>query len=252
MAVKGEQTAVTVSKQVQGDLVKAGLVENTAKCTWQPTKRIEWLGFIVDLSQGKLEVPVRKIEQLQQLLKTVRLNHDKLPAKMLASVIGKIISMSPALGTVARFMTRSLYSVLNSRHYWCDHLVLTTEAITEVQFWIDNLLSVNGENIWHSPSAVRLVYSDASSTGYGGYTVEHGPQLAHGMWSEEEAAKSSTWRELRGVRLVLESLASKLHNERLRWFTDNQNVARILVSGSKTPQLQAEALAVFSLCVKHT
>ena len=28
--------------------------------------------------------------------------------------------------------------------------------------------------IWHNPSAVRVAFSDASNTGYGGYTVEHG------------------------------------------------------------------------------
>ena len=99
VAVKGEQAVIQVSKQVRGDLVKAGLVENTAKSSWQPTKQLEWLGFIVDLSQ----VPVRKIEQLQQLLTTINLKRKWLPAKMLASVIRKIISMSPALDTVARF-----------------------------------------------------------------------------------------------------------------------------------------------------
>ena len=72
------------------------------------------------------------------------------------------------------------------------------------------------------------------------------------MWSNDEVAKSSTWRELHGARLILESLACKLHNERLRWFTDYQNMARILISGSKTPHLQTEALAVFSLCIKHS
>ena len=47
-------------------------------------------------------------------------------------------------------------------------------------------------NIWHSPSALRLVYSDASATGYGGYIVEHDPKIAHGQWSQEEAVQSST------------------------------------------------------------
>ena len=52
--------------------------------------------------------------------------------------------------------------------------------------------------------------------------MEHGLQIAHGQWSKEEAAQSSTWRELCGVLRVLESLASKLSNERLKWFSDNQ------------------------------
>ena len=52
--------------------------------------------------------------------------------------------------------------------------------------------------------------------------------VANGQWSVNEAAQSSTWRELRAVRMVLESFKVKLQNKCVRWFTDNQNVARIV------------------------
>ena len=109
----------------------------------------------------------------------------------------------------------------------------------------------NGQRIWLKPSAVRVVYSDASGTGYGGYIVEHGHLIANGMWSKDEAKASSTWCELRAVRMVLESFQAKLMNERVRWFTDNQNVVRIVQYGSKKPDLQAEALSIFSICLKQ-
>ena len=44
------------------------------------------------------------------------------------------------------------------------------------------------------------------------------------------------------MRLVLESFKEKLTNERIRWFTDNQNVVRIVQYGSPKPLLQAETL----------
>ena len=37
----------------------------------------------------------------------------------------------------------------------------------------------------------------------------------------------------------------------MRWFTDNQNVVRILLNGSKKPILQKLVLEVFQLCVDH-
>ena len=58
-------------------------------------------------------------------------------------------------------------------------------------------------NIWHSPSAIRVVYSDASNTGYGGYMVEHSCHIAQGLWLPQEAKLSSTWRELWAVFKVL-------------------------------------------------
>jgi len=146
-------------------------------------------------------------------------------------------------------MTRCLYSNLNKKTSWCQRLYLTGEALQELEFWAQQLANFNGQSIWPKPSAVRVVYSDASASGYGGYIVEHGNLVANGQWSKEEASQSSTWRELRVVRCVLESFKDKLQEERVRWFTDNQNVVRIVQHGSCKPVLQAEALAIFSICV---
>ena len=151
-----------------------------------------------------------------------------------------------AIGPVTRLMTRNMYSLLNLREAWCDFLPVTAEARKEMEFWCTEIARFNGQNIWPSPSAIRVVYTDASDTGYAGYTVEHGCHVAHGQWLPHEATQSSTWRELKAVRLVLESLVTKLRNQRVRWFTDNQNVCRIITTGSRKPQLQAEALAIFS------
>ena len=46
---------------------------------------------------------------------------------------------------------------------------------------------------------------------------------------------------------VLQAIASKLVNMRVRWFTDNQNVVLILRVGSAKPHLQSEAVAVFGV-----
>ena len=84
-----------------------------------------------------------------------------------------------------------------------------------------------------------------------GLTVEHGCHIAHRAWLEDYTAKSSTWRELRAVRMVLESLVPKLKNECIRWFSDNHNVVRITDIGSKKPKLQEEAFAVFSFAAQN-
>ena len=75
--------------------------------------------------------------------------------------------------------------------------------------------------------------------------------VAHGCWKEHEVKHSSTWRELVAVARVMESVANKLGGTRVRWFTDNQNVVRILQVGSGKAHLQVEALRVFDLCVQY-
>ena len=75
--------------------------------------------------------------------------------------------------------------------------------------------------------------------------------VSNGQWTESEAGQSSTWRELAAVLQVLLGVAKKLTNHRVRWYTDNQNVARILMVGSKKPHLHALALKVFSLSIHN-
>ena len=64
-----------------------------------------------------------------------------------------------------------------------------------------------------------------------------------------ERTKSSTWRELKTVELALISFAPSLHSMRIAWFTDNANVASIVHSGSKVPELQDLAFRIFHVCV---
>ena len=49
--------------------------------------------------------------------------------------------------------------------------------------------------------------------------VEHGCHVAHSQWDQNESKKSSTWRELTVAARVLDSIASKLANHIVKWFT---------------------------------
>ena len=91
--------------------------------------------------------------------------------------------MSLALGPITRLMTRGMYAVLNTRVSWCHQLALSAEAKSEMLFWQNKINLFNGQDLRPKLSAIRVVYSDASNTGYGGYTVEHGGQIANDQWS---------------------------------------------------------------------
>ena len=179
IAIKGEERAKSESERIQADLLKAGLVVNYAKSCFTPTKQLLWLGFQLDLEQGQLTIPHKKLDLLkEQISKAV--DGREFPATALASVIGKIMSMSLALGPITHLMTRGMYTVLNARASWLQQVLLTSAALEELVFWLRHISALNGQNLWPDPSAVRVVYSDASGTGYGGYCVEHGGHITTG------------------------------------------------------------------------
>ena len=80
---------------------------------------------------------------------------------------------------------------------------------------------------WVNPKPDILTYSDASDSGWGGYSVELGGNIAKGQWSAEEELKSSTWRELRATHLVLKSFLPNIQGKEVRHRTDNQNLGYV-------------------------
>jgi hypothetical protein len=69
------------------------------------------------------------------------------------------------------------------------------------------------------------------------------------MWDMENRTKSSTWRELKTVSKVLESLYDDLKGKMVKLYTDNQNVVKIVKKGSMKPELQN--ICIFFIYVYH-
>ena len=243
-----EQECISDTKLIISDLEHAGFILNVPKSMFEPTQVGSWLGFIIDLLKGRFFVPQEKVVRLVSCIDSALLS-DMVGVRVLASIVGQVISMSLAIGSVARLRTRALYRVINSRRFW---LPLSVDACEELSFWKSSLQAFNGQPIWFSPGITRIIFSDASSSGYGGrHTVKVGPSVAHGQWTDYEASLSSTWRELKAVALVLCSFAPKLAGHRVKWFTDNQNLVHIVECGSRKPHLQTVAMNIFELCFRH-
>ena len=139
-------------------------------------------------------------------------------------------------------MSRAMYAQISAQKSWFSNFYLEDSVVEELVFQQSNLDHFNGRRIWFKSSAVRVAYSDASGTVYGGYIVEIGPQVAaQGVWSADLAKESSTMREILAVSKILLSFAPKLAAGLcVKWHTDNQNVARIIGVGSRMSGLQSE------------
>ena len=202
VSVKGEQQA---SAQVECDLEKAGFVVNIEKSTWVPSYAIKWFDFQINLDSGTFSVPPVKIEALRAVVNDIIRSTSQIPARQMASVIGKIIAMSLGLGPITHLMTR-LHSNLNKRTSCCQRSCLTGEVLQELEFWAQQLTNFNGQSLWPKLTAVKVTYSDTSASGYGRYIVEHNNLVA---------SQSLTWQELHTVRCVLESFKDKLQEKRV-------------------------------------
>ena len=108
IGLEQQHEAAAASKFVQDTLHRCGLVANVTKSQWEPTSRLQWLGFDLNIAEGTIRVPEQKVSQLKVLL--IELKQQKFAkARMIAKVTGKLISMWLGLGSTVRLMSRSLY-----------------------------------------------------------------------------------------------------------------------------------------------
>ena len=99
-----------------GYVLYRALVINVSKSKLEPEQVGQWLGFTLDLLNGKFFVPKEKIAKLVHSVISA-LAAGFVPVRLLASIVGQIISMSLAIGPVTQLRTMALYNVVNSRRY---------------------------------------------------------------------------------------------------------------------------------------
>ena len=111
-----------------------------------------------------------------------------------------------------RLMTRFSYKVVQSAASWNSCIQLDESSLQELNFWLQNISSLNKQQIWRNntiPS--QIVYSDASNRACGGILQIDGiKKTFHRNWSESEQQQSSTWRELRPVCDAVEAFKPDL------------------------------------------
>ena len=115
---------------------------------------------------------------------------------------------------------------------WDRKAKLYEPAVSELQYWIANVKRLNGYKARTQKTYDVVCYSDASDEGYGGYNAADPNAPVRGMWTPQEAEKSSTWRELTAVYRTFLGMRDQLKNKSIKWFTDNQAVSSIVQTGS--------------------
>lgn len=241
------------SEFVKSSLVQAGFVSNNDKSIWEPVKSLEWIGIWWDSKSYSISIPQRRVDECQLTIQSLMVSLPIVSARALAVCAGKLISMIPVLGNIARLMTRFLYKEIENRHSWDFKYSIQGDnaCLTELRFWLAQIDNVNCRPLTEYKPTQTIVYSDASQSGCGAFIVESNVSVFHDTWSNEDARGSSTYREIKAVRLALRAYGQLLANSSVKWFSDSQTCVHVVKVGSTNLELQNEALSIMSLCTRH-
>ncbi|KAK3088183.1 hypothetical protein FSP39_015858 [Pinctada imbricata] len=230
-------------------LKRAGFVVNFEKSVVKPVNNLSWLGLIWNSEEHSICIPETRIVDLFQSIDHVLSSLRNVSARLLAQVTGRIISMSPVIGNIARIKSRHLYRCIESRFTWDQSFRLIDQAvIEELLFWKFHIRSLNLRKLSEYKISSIVFYSDASNHACGVVTVQGKFDLFHKMWTKEEADSSSTWKELKFIELFLRTFQDSLSGKVVKGFTDGKNCESIVMSGSTKSDLHKIAISIFSLC----
>ncbi|CAC5360929.1 unnamed protein product [Mytilus coruscus] len=185
----------------------AGFLINEGKSIFSPVQSLEWLGIVWNACEFSLVIPDRRVDDLRVSLVSVIGRFPKITARTLAQVVGRIISMAPVIGNVARIMTKFCYMAIECRTEWDKWLLFPCpyKVLSELHFWLDNITSLNIKLLGHYSKSHGVIYSDASGIGAGAYSVELDKKIFHETWDFSEAQEN-----IFNVR-IWQSLSSDIH-----------------------------------------
>eukprot|EP00873_Tetraselmis_striata_P021203 jgi/Tetstr1/441467/TSEL_029712.t1 len=196
-----EPEALELRQRVADLLDSLGLLRNPAKGLWEPVQYGKHMGVDIDTTTGCFYAPVDKLQRLAR------------QAKQLLQRAARDARWLPV---------RELQSLAGRAQY----LFL---AIPAARFYLRELHNVVGSK-WGG--RVRMTHQLRRDLQW----LE-----ARGFWGAADERQHITWKELKAVRLAVESFLPHLAGRRVLLHEDNHAVCRVLAGlTSRSPAMMAE------------
>ncbi|XP_033124043.1 uncharacterized protein LOC117122547 [Anneissia japonica] len=222
-----------------------GFMVHSTKSVFEPTQRLEFLGFRLDSVSMTVSVTKDKADRIVVLCNKV-LAGSSFPIRDTVSFVGTLVATFPGVEygpLFYRCLSRDKDAALrNSAGNFDSSMSLSAESRIEIEWWRRSLpLAVR--KIDHGP-AQRIVYTDASLIGWGAKSNDSDTQ---GLWSKEEALYHINVVEMLAVKFALKSLFSQVHDVHIRIMSDSTTVVSYINSmgGFRSPSCDSVAKSVW-------
>lgn len=242
------EEATELRAYVVSTLMQLGLQLHPDKGYQEPVQIGDHLGLTIDLERGEFRAPVEKLQQLSRLagdlLRQASSRRRWVRVRDLAKLAGKAQFLYLAIAP-ARYYLRELHEVVGQRTSWAGQVRLTKQLKRDLLWWKDVPSSSNGRSIF-SPVETAYLHCDSSSFGWGGVLNEH--LEARGYWYGPDRDQHITWKELKAVRLTVETFLEQLRGRFVLLHEDNMAVVSVLTHlTSRSPAMMAELRKLFFL-----
>jgi hypothetical protein len=104
---------------------------------------------------------------------------------------------------------------------------MTHQLKRDLEWWRTLPDQRNGRSIY-KPIETAYLHADSSGYGWGAVLNDNPPHQARGFWYDDGQHQHITWKELRAVRLAIESFLPQLGGRNVLLYEDNTAVVATL------------------------
>lgn len=246
-----KEAAVKARAVVLAVCQNMGVKVNEDKSSKEPATQVEFIGFLVNLEDGKLQVLPKKVKLIRK--KAYKLNKmatrsGKVQVREVMRFTGLIQSIAPAC-LPAALLTRTLYGAIAGKGPQ-QSVALSAEAKSDLGFWARFHEQYSCAPLWQKIVESQLnidLGTDAAKMGWGAVWVIPGETeaetiQARGFWSRQERKMSISALETLAIWRAMQSLtasqAEKLRGAKLNILCDNTAAVRaIQKTAARAPEI---------------
>ena len=248
--------ALEIKEWILETLLNLGLSINVKKSSLVPSSRVKFLGFIVDSKKMRLFAPETKVTEIRKMSKKLH-KKGQCSVRVLASFLGKISAAAQAV-LPWRLCTRALLlnknRILKSAKNWDTEVILTEDALQELQFWSDKIQDFNGKDILvEEPSWVTI--SDSSQQSFAGMELtSEDPFMIVKDWDMDSQKMHNNYLETLASTETIKNfiLTKDIKKGVLLHKVDNTTaVSYLQKQGGRAPHISKPVEDLWHLCLER-
>lgn len=191
------------------------------KSLTQPTRRLEFLGMIIDSVTMECQLPGQKIKSIRSEARRLA-SFQQASSREVSCLVGKITSITQAIPPAPLFyraLQRDVSGALaRSGQNYDAPCNLSPESSEELQWWIDHLTEWNGKSQVRTQDPDITIESDASLTGWG---ATSGGVDSGGHWGLNERQWHINCLEIQAAKLAVQTFVKNRSDVSVLLLLDN-------------------------------
>ena len=238
---------IEASRNLLSDL---GFHINFDKSVFQPSQKLEHLGFVLCSKSMTVSLGNGKIEQLKEMGRNL-LSVSYHSIRSVAQYIGTLVACFPGVEYGPLYFRRlerakSVALKLNYGNFNAS-MSLSPGAIEEIIWWTDNAAKFPKTISRNNPTLV--LQTDASTSGWGAHLI--GGASTGGRWTDTEATDHINVLELKAAFFGLKVLCGSAYDVHVQVQLDNRTAVAYIreMGGSRSVACNSLAYDIWQWCI---